>query len=70
MKMRDPTSSRLARSRHHVVAEPHPGGGAVWRNDVAHRRLGDIGRDGRSPAAAARLGRQRRQADLFRQHRQ
>ncbi len=67
---RYPVRRRLARPRHHVVAEPHCGRRAVWRDDVAHRRLGDIGRNGRSDAAAARLGRQRRQADLFRQHRQ
>ena len=47
---------RLARSRDHVVAGPHPGWCAVWRNDVAHRLLGDAGSDGRPDPAAARLG--------------
>ena len=55
---------------HHVVAGSHSGWRAVRRDDVAHRLLGDARGDGRPDAAAARLGRQRRQADLFRQHRQ
>jgi arylsulfatase A-like enzyme len=42
---------------------------ALWRNDVAHRRLGDAGDDGWShPPAPRCMDRQRRQADLFRQH--
>ena len=48
-----------------------PAGRALWRNDVAHRLLGNAGDDGRPhPAAARRVEGQRRQADLFRQHRQ
>jgi hypothetical protein len=47
-----------------------PGGGRVPRNDVAHGRMADDRRDGRPHSAPARLGRQRRQAHLFRRHRQ
>ena len=63
---------RLARARHHVVrpARSRPAH-VLRRDDVAYRRLGDAGHDGR-PHAAARTSwvGQRRQADLFRQHRQ
>ena len=62
-----PVRGRLAGARHHVVARPHPGARQVRRDDVAHRRLVDAGRDGRTDASAARMGRQRQPADLLRQ---
>src|SRR5262245_41597675 len=43
--------SRLARPGNHVVAGAYPGGRAVRRDDVAHRLLGDAGRDGRPHSA-------------------
>ena len=52
--------------RAHVVAGPRPRGRDLRRDDVEYGRLGDARRHGRPDAAAARMGRQRRQADLFR----
>ena len=61
---------RLARAGHHVVARPYRGRRPLRRDDVAYRRLGDTCGDGWSDTATARLGRKRRQADLFRLDRQ